>query len=180
MQIISELTGRSPEQIEGGRAAARAGDLAPIKELLYDSALLLHGAALASVQMANMCAGFPDKNVQTALKAVEAVQKIFVTLADHDHTNRLSTIGASLFQENLERIMRYIARKGGRVYRAELLTSRVIAGNAIDYDKHLAALVDAGYLSETHTGRRKETAYMIIPSEQPLIEVYDGAEVEGA
>lgn len=176
MQTLTELTGRTADHIDDARAQVRAGDLAPIKELLYDSALLLHGAALASVQMANMCAGFPDKNVQTALNAVEAVQKIFQTLAEHDDTNRLSTIGASLFQENLERIMRYIARKGGKVYRAELLTSRVIQGNAIDYDRHLAALVNTGYLSETHTGRRKETSYMIISSEQPLIEVYGGTQ----
>ncbi|MFA6899685.1 MAG: hypothetical protein WC256_05690, partial [Desulfurivibrionaceae bacterium] len=85
-------------------------------------------------------------------------------------------ISGNLFTENLERIMKYIARKGGRVVRCDLLTSRVIQGNAIDYDRHLAALVDAGYLSETHTGRRKETSYMIIPSEQPMLEVYAEAE----
>lgn len=175
MQIISELTGKSPEQIEEGRAAARAGDLTPIKELLYESALLLHGAALAAVNMARHCVGFPDKNIQTALNSIEAIQKIFVTLAEHDDTNKISAIGANLFQKNLERIMRYIARKGGKIYRYELLTSRVISGNSIDYDRHLAALVDAGYLSETHTGRRKETTYLIIPSDQALLEVYGGA-----
>ncbi len=174
MQLLTELTGRTIDQIEEGRAAAAAGDLTPIKELLYDSALLLHGAALTAVNMANHCVGFPDKNVQTALNAIEAMQKIFGTLAEHDDTNRLSTISGNLFQENLERIMRYIARKGGKVQRHVLLTSRVIRGNAIDYDRHLAALVDAGYLLETHTGRRKETTYMIIPSDQPLIEVGAG------
>lgn len=179
MQTLTELTGRTADQIDSAREQVRAGELAPIKELLYDSALLLHGAALASVQMALMCPGIPPKNVDCALKAVEAVQKIFQTLAEHDDTNRLSTIGASLFQENLEKIMRYILRKGGKVYRAELLTSRVIQGNAVDYQKHIAALVDAGYLSETHTGRRKETAYMIITNEQPLIEVYADAGGEG-
>ncbi|MFA6498005.1 MAG: hypothetical protein WCV64_01580 [Desulfurivibrionaceae bacterium] len=176
MQLLTELTGRTIEQIEEGRAAAAAGDLMPIKALLYDSALLLHGAALAAVNMARHCVGFPDKNIQTALNSIEAMQKIFVTLAEHDDTNRLSTISGNLFTENLERIMKYIARKGGRVVRCDLLTSRVIQGNAIDYDRHLAALVDAGYLSETHTGRRKETSYMIIPSEQPMLEVYAEAE----
>jgi hypothetical protein len=40
-----------------------------------------------------------------------------------------------------------------------LLTSRVIQGNAIDHDKHLAALLDAGFLVENITGRRKDTTY---------------------
>lgn len=180
MQTLIELSGKTIEEINEARAAARVGDLTPLKELLYDSALLLHGAALASVNMGSHCAGFPDKHVQTALNAIEAVQKIFETLAEHSDTNRLSTIASNLFQENLERIMNYIARKNGKVYRYELLTSRVIQGNAIDYDKHLASLIDAGFLSETHTGRRKETTYyMTTPSAPPLIEITDGGRVEG-
>lgn len=171
MQLLSELSNRTTEQIESARDQVRSGDLAPIKELLFDSALLLHGAALASVQMASMCAGFPDKNVQTALKAVEAVQKIFQTLAEHSGTNCLTTISTNLFQENLEKIMRYIARKGGKVYRAELLTSRVISGNAIDYDKHIASLVDAGFIATVTTGRRKETAYFLNLGTAPAIEM---------
>lgn len=174
MQTLTELTGRTREQIIEAREQVRAGDLAPIKELLFDSALLLHGAALAAVQMAGMSAGFPAKNVDTALKAVEACKEIFITLSEHSNTNRLSTIASNVFQDNLERIMNYIARKGGKVYRYELLTSRVIQGNAIDYDKHLAALVGAGYISETSTGRRKETTYFLaIPSAPALIEVLD-------
>lgn len=176
MQTLTELTGRTADQIDSAREQVRAGELAPIKELLYDSALLLHGAALASVQMALMCPGFPPKNVDCALKAVEAVQKIFQTFAEYDDTNRLSTIGASLFQENLEKITRYIARKNGKVFRAELLTSRVIKGTAIDYDRHIVALIDAGYLSEISTGRRKETVYSLnLPEGPALIEVQGSA-----
>lgn len=178
-KIITELTGRTKKQIDEARAQAGAGDLAPLKELLYDSALLLHGAALASVRMAKMCIGFPDKHVQTALNAVEAVQKIFITLAEHSDTNRLSAIAGNLFQDNLERIMAYIARKGGKIYRSDLLTSRVIQGNAIEYQKHLAALVDAGYLTETQTGRKKEIVYFLtVPNDPPLIEVFDSDKVE--
>lgn len=172
MRLASESTGRTVEQINEARMQVRAGDLTPIKELLYDSALLLHGAAVTSVTMANLCPGFPAKHIDVALKAVDACQKIFFTLAEHSDTNRLSTIAGNLFQENLERIMNYIARKGGKIYRYELLTSRVIGGNAIEYDKHLAALIDAGFLSANQTGRRKEITYfMATPDEQPLIEV---------
>jgi hypothetical protein len=172
IETLSVLTGRSADQIESAKEQVRAGDLTPVKELLFDSALLLHGAAFSAVKMAHASIGFPDKNIRTALSAIEAVQKIFETLAKHDDKNRLSTISISLFQENLERITRYIARKGGRVMRHELLTSRVIQGTAIDYDRHLVALIDAGYLLEISTGRRKEIVYSLnLPDGPHLIEV---------
>lgn len=178
LERIEELARRTPDQIALARAQVRDGDLAPIKELLYDSALLLHDAALASITMAHLCTGFPAKNTESALKAVEVIKQIFITLAEHDDTNRLSSISASLFQENLERIMRYIARKGGKVFRHDLLTSRVIQGNALDYDKHLAALIDAGYLAANQPGRLKDLTYILVIHDTPMIEVLDSAKVE--
>ncbi len=128
----------------------------PIKELLFDSALLLHGAALAAVQMASMSAGFPAKNVDTALRAVEACREIFMTLAEHSDTNRLSTIASNVFQDNLERIMAYIARKGGKVYRYELLTSRVIQATLSTMTNTLPPLLMRGtFQKPTPAGGRK-------------------------
>ncbi len=175
---IEELASRTPDQIAQARAQVRDGDLSPVKELLYDSALLLHDAALAAITMAHLRTEFPAKYTDSALKAVEAVRQIFITLAEHDDSNRLSSISASLFQENLEKIMRYIARKGGKVLRHDLLTSRVIQANALDYDKHLAALIDAGYLAANQTGRMKDLAYFLIVPDAPMIEVLDSAKGE--
>lgn len=64
-------------------------------------------------------------------------------------------IAGNIFQENLEKIMNYIARKGGRILRDELMASRVIKGTAIDY----VALIDAGFVSEIQSGRWKDTRY---------------------
>lgn len=165
-----KIMARSADQVQEARALVRSGDIGPVRELLYDSALMLFERARKIVMMP-VSFGIIDE--------VAAIKEIFVTLDEHSDTNRLSGIASSLFQSNLEKIMQYISRKGGKVYRYELLTSRVIQGAALDYDKHIAALIDSGYISATQPGHKKEITYSIIPAESPLIEVFASDKADG-
>ena len=116
------------EKVEADRAKVVAGELAPIREMLYDSAILLRTTVLAVMRTATIGDRDLAKKVAAAVMAAKGVKEIFITLAEHSSTDTLGGIASTVFQDNLQRIMKYICRKGGVVKRYELLSSRVIQG----------------------------------------------------
>jgi len=100
-------------------------------------------------------------NFRPAKEAIELCRQLYVTLAEYSDTARFSRITATLLRNNQERILNYIARKGGSVTRHELLASRVIQGGAKDYEKCLNGLIEEGILIEIENSRKSEFVYKV-------------------
>ena len=112
------------------------------------------------------CLSFDSGRVGTArslaeLEALELVRQLYITLAEYSDTARFSRITATFLRLNQERILTYIAKKGGSITRHELLASHVIQGGAKDYENCLNGLVEEGLLIEIEHARKSEFIYKI-------------------
>lgn len=163
---LAGIANRSESDLDEDRDLVRNGDPGPIRDMLYDAALTIHSTAIASVLMVP----YSPTRIEMAMRAVNALLKIHETIAK-DNLSDLRKIPETLFHERCLKIMNYIARKGGAVYRFELLASRVLAGTGKEYDQCVNALIDAGHISQRSAGKRKDTVYSLAMGDQPQLVV---------